>query len=230
MKVRCPACNNEVLAANIDLATRIAKCSSCNNIFDCSNQFPASSSFGNDRGVVDKPKNFTLIPSPGSLLIVRRWFHPAVIALTFFCLFWNGFMVVWFYTAIKEKIFTMGLFGSVHGAVGLGVLYAVLAGYFNKTYFRIAYDSLTISHRPFPWAGQRTLAKGDLKQLYSKEVIHHGKHGVSRSYSVQVLTRDGKTIELVSGLLSSTEALFIEQEIEKYLKIEDVPVSGELPR
>ena len=36
--------------------------------------------------------------------------------------------------------------------------------------------------------------------------------------------------KLVSGLLSSEEALFIEQEIEKYLRIDDEPVRGEIPR
>jgi len=153
-----------------------------------------------------------------------------VIFLAFFCLFWNGFMVNWFLIAFKQKAYTMGLFGLAHGAVGIGLLYGTLAGFFNKTYFRMAYDSLSIRHRPFPWIGQRTIAKGELKQLYSTKVIHHGEHGDTVTYAVRVITRQGKTIELVSGLLSSEEALFIEQEIEKYLKIEDVPVPGELSR
>ncbi len=230
MKVFCPTCHNEVTAVNVDLPSRIAKCSSCNNVFDCSAQLPSGSSSQPERCLVNKPNSFTLIPAPGSLLIVRRWFHPAVFFMAFFCLLWNGFMVNWFLTAFNQKAHTMALFGSLHGAVGIGLLYGVLAGFFNKTYFRMSYDSLSISHRPFPWAGQRTLTKGELKQLYSTKVIHHGKHGDTVTYAVRVITRQGNTIELISGLLSSEEALFIEQEIEKYLKIEDAPVPGELSR
>mgnify|MGYP000987260258 FL=1 len=228
MKIHCPACNNEVPAGDVDLTGKIAKCSGCNNIFDCSGQLPAVST--KDRSPVSKPNNFTLTRDANSFIIVRRWFHPSVFGLTFFCLLWNGFMSFWFYTAMKQKVYNMALFGSLHGAVGVGLLYAVLAGFFNKTYLSFAYDSLTISHKPLPWAGAKTLAKRDLKQLFSKEVVHHHKNGYSYSYSVQVLTREGKVIELVSGLMSKAEALFIEQEIEKYLKIDDEAVPGELVR
>ena len=61
-------------------------------------------------------------------------------------------------------------------------------------------------------------------------MAYNGKHGYSYSYSVQAVIKNGETIELISGLPSKDAALFIEQEIEKYLKIEDEPVRGELPR
>ena len=226
MKIHCSACGKEIPISDVDLAGRVAKCGSCNNVFS----FAIPSVPGVEREPTSKPKDFSLERSIEGLTIVRKWYSPAIIFLTFFCLFWNGFMAVWFYTAIKQKIYAMALFGSLHGAVGLGLLYTVLAGYFNKTYIRISRNSLTIVHRPLPWLGQKNLTQHNLQQLYSKEVAYNGKHGYSYSYSVQAVIKNGETIELISGLPSKDAALFIEQEIEKYLKIEDEPVRGELPR
>jgi hypothetical protein len=66
-------------------------------------------------------------------------------------------------------------------------------------------------------------------QVYTKEVRHGGKGGGTRTYELHALTRDGRSVKLVSGLagLDSAQALFIEKEIEKYLGIKDVPVEGE---
>lgn len=226
MKIYCPSCGRDIPAADVDLSGKIAKCAGCNNVFS----LPFSATAAAERTPIGKPNNFQLERSAEGLCIVRKWFTPSIIFLTFFCLFWNGFMAVWFYIAFKQKIYVMALFGSLHGAIGLGLLYTVLAGYLNKTYIRISYNSLTITHRPLPFLGQKNLTKQDLKQLYSKETIPHGENSNSSSFSVQAITKSGKIIELVSGLPTSEEALFIEQEVEKYLKIDDEPVRGEIPR
>lgn len=226
MKIYCSLCGKEIPMSDVDLVGKIAKCNNCNNVFSFS--IPAASE--GERVPMGKPKDFSLERSAAGLTIVRRWFSPEIIFLTFFCLFWNGFMAVWFYTAIKQKIYVMALFGSLHGAIGLGLLYTVLAGYFNKTYIRVSRNSLTIVHRPLPWLGQKNLTQHNLRQLYSKEVAYNGKHGYSYSYSVQAVIKSGEVIELIAGLPSKEAALFIEQEIEKYLKIEDEPVRGELSR
>ena len=51
----------------------------------------------------------------------------------------------------------------------------------------------------------------------------------SVTYSVQ-LVKDGGQQALVKGLTDSQQALYIEQELERFLKIEDRPVRGELSR
>jgi hypothetical protein len=230
MKIRCPSCNSEIPASNIDLPGKIAKCSQCNNIFGCAEQIPAYSAATEERMPIGRPKGFTLERSTDGIIIARGWFTPAVIFLTFFCLFWNGILFVWFYAAFASKMYAIALFGSLHAAVGLGLFYTVLACYLNKTYIRISYNSLQITHKPLPWFGQRDIPRAELKQLYSRESTRYADSRYPSSYSVQVITKKGQNIELVSGLSSGEEAIFIEQEIEKYLKIEDEPVRGEIPR
>jgi uncharacterized membrane protein (Fun14 family) len=139
-------------------------------------------------------------------------------------------MITWFTIAIMKRQYPMALFGTLHGCVGVGLLYGVLAGYLNKTYIRISYNTIAITHEPLPWFGAKSIVRSDVKQLYSKERVSHSDHGHTHTYSVHVMTRSEKSVELVSGLFSSEEALFVENEIEKYLKIADEPVRGELPR
>ena len=231
MKIRCPTCNLAVNSADINVATGISKCTSCNEIFNFSSQIPGYSCQGSkSRQAVVQPKRFTLERGIDGLTIIRPWLSAQAIGMTIFCLFWNGFMVVWFSIAISQKIYIMALFGSFHALIGLGILYGTIAAWFNKTYINIKQNSLTIKHKPFPAAKQFVLTKSDIKQLYTKENHHYTKSGHSIDYSLHAITRKEANIKLLSGLPSSEEALFLEQEIEKYLRIEDAPVGVELPR
>ena len=220
----------EIPASDVDMSGRVAKCAVCNNVFSYIDQVSGPSERLHVRPPAGKPNNFKIERSAEGLVIIRRWFAPAIVALTFFCLFWDAFMVMWFYTAIRQKAYIMALFGSLHGTVGLVMSYFVIAGYFNRTYIRISYDSIIVSHKPMPWFGQKSISRQGLRQLYSKEKINYGRGGDTRLYSVQAIAKDGKIIELVSGLASSEEALFIEQEVERYLRLNDEPVRGEIPR
>jgi hypothetical protein len=139
-------------------------------------------------------------------------------------------MIVWFSIAIGQGQWAMATFGTLHGLVGVGLTYFVIAGYVNKTYITISYDSLAVQHKPLPFPGAQILKTSDIKQLYSKEKIYHGRNGTSCSYEIHVITHSGKTVKLLSGLSSSEEALFLEQEIEKHLGIQDQVVRGEIRR
>lgn len=162
--------------------------------------------------------------------ITRRWFGLKIIFLTFFVIVWNGFLFSWYSTAIKSQDMMTILFPLIHVAVGIGLTYYVIAGYLNKTYIRVDNSSIVIKHAPIPFFGNKTLSSSGIKQLYSKEKIRHSREGRSVSYEVHVITYDRKNVKLLSGLESSEQALFIEQEIEKFLKIEDKTVKGELSR
>jgi hypothetical protein len=45
-----------------------------------------------------------------------------------------------------------------------------------------------------------------------------------------VLRQDNVRETLVKGLTDADQALYIEQELERHLRIQDQPVAGELPR
>ena len=67
-----------------------------------------------------------------------------------------------------------------------------------------------------------------MKQLYGKEKISRSRNSTSVSYELRAVTKSGRNIKLVGGLESQEQAIFIEQKIEKYLRIEDIPIPGEI--
>jgi hypothetical protein len=37
------------------------------------------------------------------VVLVRRWFTPAVLFMAFFCVFWDGFLIRWYAIALSTK-------------------------------------------------------------------------------------------------------------------------------
>ncbi len=174
------------------------------------------------------PDGMEMYGDGSSLEITRRWFSWVNIFLTVFVVFWCGFLVFWYAMAFQTRALVMLLFPLIHVAVGVGLAYYVLAGYINKTYIRADWSNVSVRHVPLPWWGNQNIEARDIKQVYVKERISRSRRGSSVTFEVHVLTHSGKNLKLLSGLPNSEQALFIEQEIEKFLHIQDVPVRGEM--
>ena len=179
---------------------------------------------------VGLPKNLEIQESASGFTIVRRWFSRKFLGLAAFCVFWDGFLIFWYQMAFKSGDSIAIIFPLLHVAVGVGLTYYVLAGFLNKTYIGVSRQLLAIVTSPLPFFNNRTLNPDDIAQLYSKEKIARGRDSTTITYEVHVVTKSGKDIKLVSGLDESEQALYIEQEIEKYLGITDRPVRGEITR
>lgn len=228
MRVSCKKCRSEIPATDVDIKRAIAKCTSCNEIFDFSDQLsavPARSPMA-----VSLPKNMEVRESASGFTIVRRWFSPKVFPMAGFCLLWNGFLFFWYDKAFESGNLIAIFFPFLHVAVGAGLTYSVLAGFLNKTYIGVSRQLLAVVTSPLPFFNKKTLNPDDVEQLYSKEKVTRGRDSTTSTYEVHIVTKSGKDIKLVSGLQQSEQALYIEQEIEKYLEIKDRRVRGELPR
>jgi hypothetical protein len=233
MRVKCTHCSAIVDAKDIDLARNIAKCLQCGEIFNCADQLSgiASSSISTqNRMEISMPKNFSVGYEQGGLVITRRWFSPQIVGLLFFCIFWDGFMIVWYTIAITQKVWPMAAFGSLHALVGLALTYSVVLGFVNRTVMTVSPGSLKIRHLPLPAPGSQDIPSAEITQLYTKENTLHSENGTSRSYEVRIKTHQNKDKVLISGLTDRDDALYIEQQVERYLGIMDVAVSGEVQR
>jgi len=228
MKIICRSCGNPITADNLDVKGRIATCTSCNRIFDSSAQL--SGKRRKKRKKVALPKNMVMTRDIMHLEIARRWFGWKTIILTFFCLGWSGMMVYWYWRFISEWDTRKMVFAILNSLVGIILVYLTLAGYLNKTYIRADRDFLVIKHSPLPWFGNRSIPSHELDQLYSKRYGHRTKAGVQYTYDLRARTRSEQDIKLLSNLPKSHPVLFVEQEIERFLNIEDRPVKGEMKR
>lgn len=175
------------------------------------------------------PAGLEMFQEIDGIEIRRRWFSLSTIFLTVFVIFWCGFLVFWYSMALQTRALAMLLFPLIHVAVGVGLAYYVLAGYLNKTYIRVNHSAISICHAPLPSFGNKTIDANDIKQIYVKQHVSHSRRGgTSVTFEVHALTHSQKNLKLLSGLSSDEQALFIEQEIEKFLRIENVPVRGEM--
>jgi DNA-directed RNA polymerase subunit RPC12/RpoP len=191
----------------------------------------ADSSCRPERPPAPLPERLKVKDLPDGFLITRRWFTPAIIFMTLFAVVWDGFLLFWYGAVVSAGAPTLFvLFPLLHVAVGLGITYYVLCGYVNSTYIELSRGQLIIEHYPLPWPGNRRIPVAELDQLYTKEVIKRSKNGASTSYSVCVVDKSGRKIDLVTGLPDTESGLYIEQQVESHLRIADRPIAGELPR
>lgn len=228
MELTCKQCGAEIDAADVNLDRMIAKCRRCNAVFS----FAGMVEGGAERAKmldVPLPSRFTIEHTGDGLVIARRWLSARVYLMAVMTVFWNGFVLFWIGTVLVARVWPMALFGSLHAGVGLFLLYTTLAGFLNTTTVRVGSSELTVKHGPLPYPGKR-LEPGAIRQLFSKRRISHGRNSTTITYELHAVTGDGKHEKLVSGLDEEEQALFLEQEVERYLRIKDQPVRGELAR
>ncbi len=237
MQIRCKSCDREIPASDVNIGRAIAKCTGCDAVFSFAGRFDERPAI--ERGEVVLPRSMDLDGGRDELRITRRWFGPHVIFLAFFCLFWDGFLVFWYAMALAgpgPEVDAGGpplmvlIFPLLHVGVGVALTYYVVAAFLNRTVVRVDSDTLSITHGPVPWPGSKTLPAHSVKQLYCKSKVRSGKNGPQCSYRVELLRTDGGRDVLVKGLEDEEEALYIEQQLERHLRIEDEAVPGELAR
>ena len=182
---------------------------------------------GANKRDVDLPDRIKIIDKGSSIEIILRWFSLKIIVLTIFALFWDGFLFFYYSKILETGILFLQLLPVFHAAAGLLLTYYVIAGYFNKTFIKVNMSTISVKHFPLPFFGNKNIESRNIKQVYTKERIYHRSGSVSISYEVHILTHNNKDIKLLSGLDTGDQGLFIEQQIENYLRIKDETVQGE---
>lgn len=232
MQVFCKACDQKIAAADINLERAIAKCSLCDAVFGITDQLDQrmNTEVKPPKAPVPLPKRIQIENWGGELKIIRSWFSPLIFLLVFFCVIWNGFLVFWYTMAFGNDVpLMMKLFPIGHIAVGVTLAYFALAGFLNKTKISVGHQGLTVRHGPLPWLGNRSIATHDLEQLYCTRHYHQSSEGgSSTTFRLNAVLHSGKKVKLLSGLSDPDQVLYIEQEIENHLRIEDRPVPGEM--
>lgn len=238
MQLHCPQCDRAILAEDINIDALLAKCRDCHTIFS----FRGNERRSNERGETMKnafrPRDPVPLPAKlrveqlgSALRVTWSWFQWHFWFLVFFCVFWDGFLLVWYTVGIAAGAPILFLvFPLLHVAVGVGLTYFVLCGFVNSTTLEIAGGNLAIRHGPLPWPGNLSRPVQDFRQFYCHERTVHNKRSSREVYDVHALLMDGTDLKLISSLTDSQQALYLEQQIEDQLRIKDEPVGGELPR
>ena len=241
MDLVCSSCGAPFTNDDLDLRRGVANCRYCHAVTSLqtaqtSTAAPAVSAPAVDR-LVPQPDSVHIDEWPNELVITRRWFSPVLIFLAFFCVAWDSFLVFWYWMGFTHGAemgpmrLIMFIFPICHVAVGVGLTYTTVAGFFNRTIIQVTHNELTIWNGPIPcpWARNRTLNVDAIRQLFTQIGLSSNDSGRTQGlFEVKALLANGRSEKLLSGLPDMQQAEFIRQKIEQFLNLEHQPVAGEV--
>lgn len=230
LALQCPSCSSPLREDSFDQEHGRVKCAYCGALMLMPARANQPAAF-RERPPAPLPQRMELQATPHGIVITRQWFTYAVLFLVPFCLFWDGFLIVWYATAFKTGAPAVAkLFPLIHVAVGVGLTYFTLACFLNRTRISVERGEIVITHGPLPWFGYRRVPGVMIDQIYAKSHVTHGKNGPRTDYQLWFVNTQGRHEKLHANNLTSEQALYLEQQLEKALGIQDRAVPGELPR
>ena len=230
LRLNCPECNEGIDYQDINIFKAMAKCRNCGTVFDFEKK---------DVNVV-YPKEKVQLPdsmeayymiSGFDLEISWRKSSSNFKFFLFFTIFWNGFISVFLVIALASGSYGFLLPMGFHIVVGVGLVYYLAAVLLNKTYIGVSQWSLTVEHKPLPMPFYRTkdIPSKSIEQVYVERYEASRTNG-RPDYAFAVLVKQEgmeKPIKIMRGLKTMEQGRFIEQEIEKFLHIEDETMESE---
>jgi hypothetical protein len=231
MHVECRNCGETVSAEDINIDKLVAKCGACHSVFGF--DIAGGKSDTRKRTAIAMPKSMTVENQGGELVITHRWRNlVVVIFLTIFTLVWNGMVWTFFSITLAEGLGLFAAFLSIFMVVGVGLAYLTLAIMLNSTEIRASSRRLTVKSGPLPFPGSVDVHSEDIDQIWVEENISqsrssNGRTSTSVHFPVFMRMQDGTKKTLLRYGQDSDMSLFLEQQIEMHLGIEDRAVRGE---
>jgi hypothetical protein len=184
------------------------------------------------RPEVPQPAEVRIESDSQAMTIIQRWFSLKYIPMAFFAIAWDAFLIFWYGTVLStgNVPWIAIVFPIAHVAVGIGITYSTIAGFVNRTILKVTSENITLWFEPLPWLGNKQIRIAEIRQLYCKEKIISTKNGSGTQYELFVVTKANQQEKLLGGLDNPDIGVFFEQQLERWLKIEDRPVIGEIRR
>jgi hypothetical protein len=227
MQLFCPACGSALSPEDIDSDGARATCRACSAVTSVAQlgaptvgtRQPKRRSLRE----IPRPPHFFVKDDGSSLRLAFRWIWRRFTGPATMCLVWDSFVVLFWWNALRtgDRMGWLAIIFTIpHAAIGLLLVYATLAGLLNRTVVKVTSELITVRHGPVPSFGNRTLQVDELERLSFHKDTDPEKRGWRYVYGVNALTKGASKVDLITEL-DSDQALFIKQEIERWLHIED---------
>ena len=215
MVLNCRACSKEIPESAIDSEKAIATCVGCGQVQIAHSRDAKTLKVGIPEGLE---------------------YHQEDDQLTFLV----SSRSIWDFLALGGGLIVFLMMAKLEGPLLVAILatpffYVVLTSLVNKHQIVVNERGLTIRGTPLPTWLKRDIARDQIQQIYVEQHIA-GNHtanvaqGTSESYkyTADILTKNGKRHRPTPKLRDPDTCLFLEQEIEHFLNIEDQSVKGEM--
>ncbi len=227
MQINCPQCKTEALATNINLDKMVSKCHNCNSVYNFEEELSIPP---RKRREVFLPEGMEILKLGEELSIEVKWRKTASSFLLLFTIIWNTFLIPFVLGAVLSGELMILAAISVHLAVGIGLAYYTLTTLLNTSYLIADPSNLIVEHRPLklPFYPDRAIPTHEVDQIFVKKYSSGKTNGNAVwAYAVEAKLTNGENVNLIKGVKNGNHALFVEQEIEKHLKIKDKSTSEE---
>ncbi len=231
-QLECPNCSAEIFSDDINIDKAIAKCTNCNAVFPFEEEVKKKK-WGRRRAEIFQPEGIEMFRLRNELNIDFKWQNVKSTHwfMVLFTIMWNAMLIPAAVSAILSGQLMALLFMSIHLAVGAGLAFNLLSNFINRTYLTVDAYNLSIEHRPIrnPFKPNEEIPVREIDQLYVKRYVSSTTNGVpSHGHAIMVILKNGRQLKLMDGMKNPDKALYIEQEIEYFLKIEDRRIPGEV--
>lgn len=217
--IKCKNCGTDIDTPETGPDQPLVTCPNCDAVFDPSGK--------NNRLTLPSPALRSL-PSKMSIQVLddelgitRRWGglgHLVLFGIVSFMLTVGLFF--------SQVLLVETLFNPLTWFMfGLG--YYSLRRLVNSTVVKVSPEQVTVKEGPLPFWKNIDLDARDIEQVYVKQYVQRSKKGSTTTYQVHLVSTNGKHKELLAGLDKPEQALYLEQEIERYLGIKDRRVRDE---
>ena len=214
--------------SGIDFDTGIATCAHCQAVMSFAEDLKLSKAKALPASVKAKagrPENLEIEDTPLRLRLSRRWYHPGLFFLLFFCIAWNSFLIGWY--AMGSQMGDVGIimfiFPIGHVAVGVSLTYGVIAGFLNRTTVEVSASELSVKHGPVCWKGNQRLAASEISQIYckvSKRAVR-AEGSPAMAPTLYAKLHNDRRIKLLAKAGELETQLYLEQRLEERLGIRD---------
>jgi len=227
MKITCPSCHSIVQAADIQLDTGWAKCSSCQEVFNFSSQLPDYQS--PEAGSIPKQRPLSAIciveEEPTRLIIHRppQGMRTASKGMLFFAVIWNGFITFWTLGALgvffgAERNWGFAAFSIPFWLVGIGMIIGLIYTVFHSRTVAITPEetSTQVVCGPFRSTRLRSRGQTEFARKYVPKVTR-GSNGQSAEpvYGAELVFDRGSFVIYAE---SDEEVSWLVDKINSFLK------------
>jgi len=210
----CPSCSKDVKSDNLNLENKLGKCNSCHAIFSIAEEVKAVQVEKNVKQETLRPEGIDLFYYEDDLDITVQQHIQGFDALGLFTFPFFAVLTIFIYLVGSKEIPILFPIISTLGSIYF--IYRAFNYSKNKTYIDINSKFLSIKSRPKHFKKDKTFNNADIDQLYLKNV-----DGMHYYVYMSVNALEGQKHVKLLTVNSLSKAKYLEQEIEKYLNIED---------
>ncbi len=216
----CPSCNNDIIADHINLQHKIAKCNNCNSIFSIDEDIESLKNKKEVKQDLLRPEGIDLFHFKNNLdITIDQHIHGVdAFGIGLFPIAAVFSVFLYFFS---DKVTFSPIIPIVLSVIGLYYIYKAANYSKNKTYIDINNQFISIKSRPKNFRKDKSFLASDVDQLYLK----HAPDGGGFSLQIIVNTLNGQKHEHLCTVNTISKAKYLEQEIEKYLKIKNRKVA-----